>query len=265
MIDYSIEPYRDNGERDGEYRMSHQLFSYGVPNFKVNAAIEEIIAPSEKDAYSRINPVCGNPVIRIQNKGQQPLKSLDIRYGQTGRRLSNYEWVGELEFMEATEIVLPAPRWKNLEAGGRFEVTVSRPNNTNDEDLADNTLTSRIPGPLVLPQVFTLQIQTNDNNRSRENECTITDSDGGLHFVQYTFTDSTLYEERIQLEKGCYQFRFTDRYEDGIMQHWWYRNSNPELVGISGSVKILDQSGETVLKEFSPDFGEQLLLNFIVE
>ena len=36
-IDYGIEPYSDNGEKDGEFRMAHQLFSYGPPNFKNDA------------------------------------------------------------------------------------------------------------------------------------------------------------------------------------------------------------------------------------
>ena len=51
--------------------------------------------------------------------------------------------------------------------------------------------------------------------------------------------------------------------EDGISVHWWYRNSNPELVGVNGSVTILSMDGEEI-HNFKPDFGEELRLNFIV-
>jgi hypothetical protein len=66
-LDYSIEPFADNGEKDGTLRMSHQLFSYGPPNFKYDAALVDIIVPSTSDRYSRVNPGSGNSVIVIQN------------------------------------------------------------------------------------------------------------------------------------------------------------------------------------------------------
>ena len=31
-LDYGIENYTDNGEKDGTFRMTHQLISYGNPN-----------------------------------------------------------------------------------------------------------------------------------------------------------------------------------------------------------------------------------------
>ena len=52
--------------------------------------------------------------------------------------------------------------------------------------------------------------------------------------------------------------------EDGISVHWWYRNSDPEKVGINGSVNIFSMDGEE-LHSFKPDFGQELLLNFLVK
>jgi hypothetical protein len=63
---------------------------------------------------------------------------------------------------------------------------------------------------------------------------------------------------------GCYQFLFTDKMEDGISVHWWNRNSDPDKVGINGSVKILSINGEE-LHIFKPDFGQELRLNFLVQ
>jgi hypothetical protein len=55
-LDYGIEAYSKNGEKGGNFQMSHQLISYGAPNFANNAAVADILAPSSRDDYSRINP-----------------------------------------------------------------------------------------------------------------------------------------------------------------------------------------------------------------
>ena len=52
--------------------------------------------------------------------------------------------------------------------------------------------------------------------------------------------------------------------EDGISKHWWYRNSNPEKIGINGSVKLLTINDEELYR-FKADFGQELRLNFLVK
>ena len=42
----------DQKEAKGIYRMSHQLFSFGPPNFKRNLEIINIINPSSEDQFS---------------------------------------------------------------------------------------------------------------------------------------------------------------------------------------------------------------------
>ena len=48
-LDYGIENYTDSGEKEGTFRMTHQLISYGPPNFKNDVEIVDIIAPSSQD------------------------------------------------------------------------------------------------------------------------------------------------------------------------------------------------------------------------
>ena len=55
-LNYGIENYFDNGEKDGTFRMTHQLISYGKPNFLYDVELVDIIAPSNQDKYKRINP-----------------------------------------------------------------------------------------------------------------------------------------------------------------------------------------------------------------
>ena len=61
--------------------MTHQLISYGEPNFKNDVELVDIIAPSNKDKYSRINPVCNNPQIIVRNTGANTIQSIHIEYG----------------------------------------------------------------------------------------------------------------------------------------------------------------------------------------
>ena len=145
-----------------------------------------------------------------------------------------------------------------------FRVKLSRPNGVIDENQENNSLTSIATAPLKLPTQFILKIHTNNVERAKENMFTISSTEGEVYFSDSNFEDDTDYNYNIKLKKGCYQFLLADEMEDGISVHWWYRNSNPELIGINGSVQILSIDGEK-LYNFNPDFGEELQLNFIVD
>jgi len=261
LIDYGIEPYRDNGERNGEFRMSHQLITYGPPNFSIDARIDDIIAPSDKDDYSRINPVCSNPVVVIRNTGRLPLKSLTINYGLKNGEKSQFIWKGLLSFMETEEVLLPDPNWKGMTEGCMFQVILDKPNNMQDEYPANNIMTSKIRMPQLLPESFVLHIETNDLGRAKDNTCQITDINGKILFERYDFEDSTTYNDRIFLEEGCYEFRLLDSQEDGMVRHWWNCYDNPDMVGKNGRIEIWSTEGDT-LQRFPADFGQELLFRF---
>lgn len=263
-LDYGIENYYDNGEKDGTFRMTHQLISYGKPNFKNDVELVDIIAPSSKDAYSRINPICDNPQIIIRNTGANTVHSIKLEYGFTKGKKSKYTWHGDLSFLDSDTLILPPMDWKKLKKDPTFIVDITSVNGGNDENPQNNRLTSTAPLPMQLPPEFTLQIHTNNVNRAHENAFTISDSQGKVFYSDDNFTDDTKYSYDISLKKGCYQFLFTDKMEDGISVHWWYRNSDPDKMGINGSVKILSTDGEE-LHTFNPDFGQELMLNFVVE
>ena len=263
-LDYRIQNYDDEGEKEGTFRMTHQLISYGPPNFLLDAEIVDIISPSSQDKYSRINPNCGNPKIIIQNSGKFNLKMIDIIYGFDGKRKSYYSWIGNLGFLERDTLELSSVSLNYFEKNTQFSVELRSPNGMGDENLRNNKLESIAEKPIVFPTIFQLKINTNNINRARENSFTISNIDGKIFYSSDKFKDDTEYNYDIDLEKGCYQFLFKDLMEDGISVHWWYRNSNPNLVGINGIVKFVSMNGEE-LYSFNPDFGQELRLNFVVE
>ncbi|MFC2106764.1 peptide-N-glycosidase F-related protein, partial [Bacteroidota bacterium] len=263
LFDYGIEAYKDNGEKDGEFRMSHQLISYGPPNFELDARVEEIIAPSLNDSYSRINPICDNPVIVIKNTGKYPLKTLGVFFRIKGQDAIEYQWNGNLEFMEKEEVFLPQPDWAKAKENDVFEVWIENPNGSEDEYSANNYLSSAFKTAPVLPEEFVLYIETNDNGRAKENSYYISDDMGEILFKREIFDDSVTYQDKIKLESGCFEFRLTDDMQDGMNRHWWLRNSNPEMIGRNGKIEIRNTEGE-VLHTFAYDFGQELLYRFRV-
>lgn len=262
-FDYGIEYYSDNGEKEGEFRMSHQLFSYGPLNFKNDVAVGEIIAPGTAGQYFRINPICDEPRIIIKNTGSNELKSCVISYGIKGLPKSEYKWIGKLRFLEQEEVYLPTPDWGAKKENGLFEVEVKYPNNTTDENSLNNKLSSTFEWPMVLPSGFILHIETNNLGRANENSYFISNSDGQVLYAEKNFKDSTTYDIPIQLPDGCYEFLFKDEKEDGISIHWWNYRDKPEEVGINGRVQFLSTDKE-VLHKFQSDLGQELRLNFWV-
>jgi len=263
VIDYGIEPYSDNGEKDGEFRMAHQLFSYGPPNFKNDIELADIISPSSKGTHARFNPSLGPPVIIIKNTGSNNIYSATIEYGLKHRKKTEFHWQGLLKFLNTEIVTLPVPNWHGLKNNPQFEVTLKNPNGMEDENQFNNIATSIILLPKVFPKSFKLHILTNDVARARESSFTITNLDGTLFYEGDDFSDSTDYIIEMNLKNGDYRFLFKDEMEDGISRHWWHRNSAPEKIGINGSVKFLTIEGDT-LHEFNPDFGQELLFNFRV-
>jgi len=223
-----------------------------------------IISPSSTDKYKRINPICDNPQIIIHNSGAFDLQMVQIIYGLTKGIKVTYNWYGNLSFLESDTLTLPPLDWRTLKNDPTFRVALHSPNGMIDENEQNNSLTSMVLLPIQLPSEFELQIHTNNMKRAHENTFIISDTDGEVYFSEDNFGDDTDYSYDVKLKKGCYQFLFTDKMEDGISIHWWNRDSDPEKVGINGSVKILSPDGSE-LHTFNPDFGQELRLNFVVE
>jgi len=263
MFDYGIENYCDNGEKDGEFRESHQIFSYGKPNFNNNAEIYDIVAPSSKDNYSRINPICTNPEIVIRNSGKNPLKKLIVTYGLKNAEKHTFTWYGNLEFLEKENIILPNIDWNNFE-DLHFFVEITNPNGIPDEYPNDNIMISEIIAPEILANKFYLYIKLQGLDRARDNAYTISDDVGYILYQKDHFEDNEEYEELIELSEGCYELKIIDRKEDGMIRHWWYRASKPELVGENGKIEIWDED-KNLIKRLKYDFAEFEIFRFRVE
>ena len=62
---------------------------------------------------------------------------------------------------------------------------------------------------------------------------------------------------------GCYEFKVTDKKEDGMIRQWWFRGSQPELIGRNGRIALMDKE-LNLIKELKYDFADELSLQFRV-
>ena len=108
-LDYVINnvPTIDPGQGGGNYRAAYDLISYSEPNFQNDAAIVEILNPSNYEYYRKWNPTCSNPRVLLRNTGAQPLTSCTIQCWITYGDNINFEWTGNLGFMEEEIVEIP--------------------------------------------------------------------------------------------------------------------------------------------------------------
>jgi hypothetical protein len=264
VLDYAIEPYDpESGEADGRFIISHQLFSYGPPSFELDAAVEDIVAPSAHDEHKRMNPVSGEAIVRIRNLGAETLTELAIGYGLEGGRESGFDWMGELAFLESETITLPAPDWTGMGEGSRFFAEVARPNGGRDERPSNGRAVVTVLAPHILPPEFLIHIEVPGFGRAADNSYAITNRGGLIVAGRDSFTDEATYRDSVQLPPGAYTFEFLDSEEDGLIRHWWLRGSAPDSIGENGALMILDSEGE-LLMDLGYDFAEKRTLRFFV-
>lgn len=254
-IDYGIEnppqyvPF-------GHWVFWADLVAYGPPNFTLDAALQGIIAPSNVGLYSRQNPICSSPIVRIRNTGATPLTSLTIEYGVVGGTPVSYTWNGSLGFLEETDVELPALPLDQWEIGtGKFHAQISNPNGGADEYANNNSAESDFELPPLYPGQFDIRLRTNKQAASQYS-WELLDAAGATVQEGSNLSDDTDYVYPVDLPKGCYTFRLVNR--EGFGLDFFAVRS--EL----GSGALSFTSGSGILKKFNADFGSEVYHQFRV-
>ena len=264
LIDYQIEPYNaDLGEEGGNFETAIQLFAYSQPNYASDLELVDILAPSTRQEYLRMNPVSLNPVIRVRNNGSDTIRQFTVKYGLENGKSSSYEWTGALGFMQSADVILPKPSWKSLTAESQFEAEIMEVNRKKDGNQANNILASSITQPNILPSEFYIHVKTQGFGRAADNAYKIINDNGEVVFERMIFEDDSTYNDLISLKPGAYDFTFTDKNEDGMIRHWWLYWEDKTKVGENGELKILDSEMKEIM-DLGYDFGEKRSLQFFV-
>lgn len=257
-LDLDIEPIVWSGTQAPNYILETQLFIYGPHNHNIDAAIEEIIAPTNKSDFRRYNPICNHARIIIKNYGSDTLTSATIRYAVNDNNWREFLWQGNLAFDESEEVELPlteAWEWVLQAGNNQFSVLIENPNGQADENPINDAMSSSFLPTVMLPENLEVHLRT--NNKPAETSWTLYDAYGNmLDQSASNLTANTLYRDTLNLEPGCYLLRLTDTGKNGLA--FWANNDG------SGYARIRNLDNGQFIHQFRADFGTQLDLYFTV-
>lgn len=254
-VGIEMEPYINTSKPGANYVIESYLFFLNDNRKEIDVSLDEIISPSQSDVYSRQNPVCKEPAIKVSNNGKTAITSMKIRYGLEGTQLSDFEWTGIIEPLKSSEIVLPMII-AGIGTNQNFMVSLQSPNGQEDEYFSDNESFSVCEPTPVLSKKIIIAIKT--NNDSTNNFYHLRNQRGIIVRKKKPgqLKANTIYKDTVSLKPGCYEFLFGDIQGDGL--DFWF---NPE--GGYGYVRLLDTNGR-LLKAFNSDFGKEIRYQFTV-
>lgn len=260
-LNIDIEAYSytvPSGEVPAGYNYAAQLIQYKDPVHQKDVELERIMAPSDEDEFARLNPICRNALVKIRNKGAQPLTSCVIRYGLKGQAWKAFSWSGNLESMESEVVELPfgdEKDWWSLNGQSlQFEASVEQPNGLTDEYTYNNHYTSHFTAPDTYPSKIKLYLKT--NNAAAETHWTLSALDGTVIDSGDNLQNNQVYQVPFDLDPGCYVFSLKDRDKDGLQ---FFANNDG-----GGIVRFLNDGGSFFIDNLEANFGTELRKHFTV-
>lgn len=252
QVDYGL----TTASGTSNYIVNHQLVSYGAPNFSLDARLAEILAPNDGITTGRINPVCTQPRVVIENTGTSPLTSALIKYSINGAVEASYEWTGSLSFLQKEEVLLPvSPAFWSTAQGGvnTFQAHIETANGQSDEYALNNSRSATFAVTEQIPSDLIIRFKT--NSAAAESAYTLMDATNNILFQRNGMSNNTIYNDTFALSIGCYVLDVYDSGDDGI-SFWANSDGN-------GFLQFRSLTGQTI-KTFEPDFGKRIHYEFTV-
>ncbi|MCX6140839.1 MAG: peptide-N-glycosidase F-related protein [Candidatus Kapabacteria bacterium] len=250
-IDYGIKKQATN-EAWGRWEVSTQLIGYSDANFQKDAAVVDIISPNNWEYYGRLNPICGEPIIVIQNTGATTLTSCVIEYTVNGSGKKSYNWTGSLKFLQRDTVVLPQATWPTASGLFGFVASIVLP---GDEYASNNARTTQCVMPPSYYSDLQIILRTN-KNAEQQYVWKLRKTTGEVIGSGENLASETTFTYDFNLADGCYDFELINK-EDLGLDFWYYRNQ----IG-TGSLNF--KSGGQTIKTFEPDFGHRAWMQFTV-
>lgn len=245
-----LEPYT-NASPSGSYIIESGVWYYDAFNRNIDAALEDIISPSNYEVHFRENPSNAGPMIRVKNVGGVNISSMKIEYGIDGRNQYTHTWQGTIAPLEETVISLPI-MWEmqSQTQKGTFTVTLLEANGQADEDNINNKLSSTFDPVPQWPSKFVVIMKTNYDNDTkwaiRRSSDNTFERASGPTSTSYTYSDT------VSLNPGVYYIEVEDEDCNGLA--WWANanagNGTLTIRPITGGLSSYQMKGY-----YSGDFG----------
>lgn len=164
---------------EASYKIDGAVVYYGAYNLTADAAIEDIVAPSNAEYHFRKNPMVGKPIIMLRNSGNTPLTSVRFEYGVVGRTPQTYTWNGLLAPSATAEVTLGELAELKLNPGTyQFNIKVLDANGAADANTLNNSMTSTFVAAPMWPTEFIISFK--NNAQPNQTKWKIEDIDGNL-------------------------------------------------------------------------------------
>lgn len=254
-INFKMEPYRCTSENCGVQVISAYIIQYEAPSTAFDVSVEDVIVPSDKGIYSRLNPAGANPQLIVKNNGSDTVRSMLIEYGTEGFSISSFRWEGALAFDKTEIIKLPGEIHSN-QGINRYKVTLSNPNGKEDAYPEDNTMTVTFTQAPVHDSTLVFYLMT--NNEPEHNSWQLLASDGKVISERKlgSMIAQTAYRDTFHLAASAYSLVLSDTAGDGL--EFWYNSK-----GGRGEARLLD-GRNNLIKAFESDCGSGWVYNFMV-
>lgn len=263
-FDLDMDSYVRTGG-SSNYVIGAYILELGDPTYQTDAQLEEILKPNNHPQYARLNPSCGDPLIRVKNTGSKTINYLEFEYGIVGGKQSKHTWSGVILFGETKEIRLPwGMDWTPV--SNKFQAVITKVNKQIDQDLSNNGMQVTMPArtPLGSDKII---VVFKTNNAPTENSYRFLDAEGKVFYEKNGFTKAqTIYRDTVSLPTGCYTFHLSDTgaapssyplNKDGL--GWWANTQDG-----TGSIQLRNGYSGTLFKSFPVDFGTELRFDFTV-
>lgn len=253
-IDFAMQAYCSPKPSANEV-ISAYLIQYKDQEYGNDISMQDIIVPSSKPVYSRLNPDGANAEILVKNSGRKEINSLLIQYGTKGFKKNTYLWKGSLLPHQTGNISL-AGKIDASTGNNIFHVDLVKPNGSDDDYPADNSMsTSFIPPPLY-DTVLVFYLLT--NNEPGHNSWQLLSPEGKILYERKpgSLGANKEYSDTFRLSPGSYRLILNDTAGDGL--EFWYNRE-----GGRGIARLLNSKGD-LLKAFGSDCGAGWSFNFNV-
>jgi len=192
------------------YKMSTYAIFYGDYKYAVDAGIEDVIAPNNYAEYGKINPICGDPSIKVKNYGANTITSLKIEYGVTGGPTHTQTFATTIQQDEEQVLDLNnIDEIKNAVGENEFFVRIIEVNGAADEEALNNEFkTTFMNATLYTNSTFYMILKNSGNINGTLNNSSwrIVNVDNGEVMISRAATAANAtYTDTFYLPNGCYK------------------------------------------------------------
>jgi len=263
QIGFTWQPYSNTSPNATSYIFDGQFIQYGDFNLQNDAEIVEIGVPSLNENYSRQNPACSRPLVKIRNNGGEPLTSVDMVFGLKGfGNTVTYTWTGNLAHNQTEVVEIPTNGWlisKNFQYDV-FTVELQNPNGKTDEAAWNNYMESKFER---MPPTQGVYLWIKTNNFPGENSYAVFDDLGNKVHENLNLQANAQLKDTFNLPDGCYTVTIYDSDCDGLyfpFNNPPYTTNNPEGTGFAQLWKA--DGGQ--IANFEANFGCEISYGFTV-